>query len=111
MRLDGHELAPSFNVPDYPSIQYGYDRASEEIDRLTTEGKIWWFDEHNVPHDVDICPSTLMVKNARMRLVHDWSRVGLNECLVLPETAFATSPPSTPCSSCCDPTVMLQAWT
>ena len=90
VRLDGHDVAPAFNVPDPPSIEYGYDRASEEIDRLAAEGKIWWYEDNEVPVDIDICPSTLVVKNSRMRLVHGWSRVGLNECLVVPETSFAT---------------------
>ena len=90
VRLTGHELANPFHVADYPSVIYGYDRAAEEVDRLASEGKIHWFDHDNVPADVDVCPSTLVIKQARMRLVHDWTRVGLNECLEVPPVAFAT---------------------
>ena len=51
VRLPGHELAASFNATDYPSIVYGYDRASEEIDRLTQGGKIYWFEHGEFPGD------------------------------------------------------------
>ena len=90
IRLEGHEGAGSFFMQDYNSVICGEDRAAEEVDRLTQEGKIFWFEPNDVPDDLDVCPSTLIVRNARMRLVHDWSRAGLNDFLVLPPVEFDT---------------------
>ena len=36
--LEGHEAAPRFHLADYPSVQHHYDRAAEELDRLTQAG-------------------------------------------------------------------------
>ena len=63
--------------------------AALEIDRLAEEGRVFWY-EDEVPHDLDICPSTLIVKMERSRLVHDWTRAGLNEFLVNPPTEYDT---------------------
>ena len=40
IKLEGHEQAGRFFLEDYSSVQFGADRAAEEIDRLTEEGKI-----------------------------------------------------------------------
>ena len=90
VRLDGHEDAAHFDLDDYQSVKFGMERAAEEIDRLTSAGKIFWFEEDCVPDDLDVCPSSLIVRNARMRLVHDWTRAGLNQHLALPDTSFDT---------------------
>ena len=39
--LEGHEGAPHFNMHDYKSVTECFDRATEEVDRLTAAGKIW----------------------------------------------------------------------
>ena len=87
--LEGHILAPSYDIPDYPSVREQPHIAALEIDRLTEEGRIYWY-EDDCPADLDICPSTLIVKLERSRLVHDWTRAGLNEFLVNPPTAYDT---------------------
>ena len=90
IRLPGAEHAPRFFMQDYPSVQLHFDRAAEEVERLTAAGKIYWYPADDVPDDVDVGPSTLIIKNSRMRLVHDWTRAGLNECLELPAMASDT---------------------
>ena len=82
-------MAPSYDIPDYPSVREQPQLAALEIYRLTEEGRIFWY-EDEVPTDLDICPSTLIVKMERSRLVHDWTRAGLNEFLVNPPTAYDT---------------------
>ena len=77
-------------MQDYPSVQLHFDRAAEEVERLAAAGKIYWYPADDVPDDVDVGPSTLIIKNSRMRLVHDWTRAGLNECLELPAMASDT---------------------
>ena len=85
--LEGHEGAPAFFMDDYPSVRDHPTEAALEMDRLTAEGRIHWY-VGDSPQDLDICPSNLITKSARLRLVHDWTRAGLNDCLV--------SPPSSP---------------
>ena len=41
VRLDGHEDAANFDLEDYQSVKFGMERAAEEIDRLTSAGKIF----------------------------------------------------------------------
>ena len=90
IHLEGHERAEAFFLEDYNSVKYGADRAAEEVDRLTEEGKIFWFAPDEVPDDLDVCPTTLIVRNSRMRVVHDWTRAGLNEHLAIPDITFDT---------------------
>ena len=90
IRLEGHQDAHAFSLEDYSSVRYGADRAGEEVDRLTDEGNIYWFPPGEVPEDLDVCPTTLIVRNSRMRVVHDWTRAGLNEHLAVPEVNFDT---------------------
>ena len=77
-------------MDDYPSVQMHFDRAAEEVDRLTQSGKIIWYPRGEELEDVDVGPSTLIIKKSRMRLVRDWTRAGLNECLVIPAMASDT---------------------
>lgn len=86
--LEGSEDAAPFDQDDYSSVKHHFDRAAEEIDRLTSFHKIFWYAEDNVPADLDICSSSLIIKNSRLRLVHDWTRAGLNEALVVGKTKF-----------------------
>ena len=84
--LEGHELADTFNVPDYPSVLSQPDVAAAELDRLTQEGKIHWFEPQRVPSDLNIAPTTLILKGDRSRLVHDWTKAGLNQHLTTPSS-------------------------
>ena len=75
VRLDGHEDAAHFDLDDYQSVKYWMERAAEEIDRLTSAGKIFWLQEDNVPNDLDVCPSSLIVRSAHAagtRLDSSW---------------------------------------
>ena len=83
VHLQGHEEAPSYDLPDYPSVRDQPHIAAQEIDRLTAEGRIYRYTA-DVPEDLDICPSTLIRKVERSRLVRDWTRAGLNSHLVKP---------------------------
>ena len=85
--LDGHEGAAHYDMGDYPSVRAHPREAAAELDRLTDEGKIYWYGDH-APSDLDICPTTLILNNNRARLVHDWTRAGLNELLVNPRTQY-----------------------
>ena len=69
--LEGHEEAPRYNMPDYPSVVHHFDRAAEELERLSEAGKIYWYPRGEEPEDLDVGPSTLIIKNSRMRMVHD----------------------------------------
>ena len=90
VRLTGAQDAPRFDRRDYPSVELNPDRAAEEIDRLTSLGKIFWHPDGLRPAYLDICPTTLIVKSSRLRLVHDWTAVGLNRCLHVPPVSFDT---------------------
>ena len=81
--FEGHVMAPNYDISDYPSAREQPQLAALAIDRLTDEGRTFWY-EDEVPTDLDICPSTLIVKMDRSRLVHDWTRAGLNEFIVNP---------------------------
>ena len=88
--LEGHEHAPVQVMEDYPSVRDDPETAARELDRLTSEGKIYWYSEGTAPSDLHIAPTTLIVKQERSRLGHDWTRSGLNEHLVVPSTTFQT---------------------
>ena len=60
--LEGHQSAPRFCVPDYPSVEAHFDRAAEEIDRITAEGKIHWFPQGEEPEDLDNSKKTMIAK-------------------------------------------------
>ena len=66
--LEGHELADTFNVPDYPSVLAQPDVAAAELDRLTQEGKIHWYDPQRVPSDLNIAPTTLIMKRGQKQI-------------------------------------------
>ena len=68
--LEGHEHAPVQVMEDYPSVRDDPATAACELDRLTSEGKIYWYSAGDAPHDLHIAPTTLIVKQERSRLVH-----------------------------------------
>ena len=88
--LDGHDLAEHFNIPDYPSVRLQPDVAAAELDRLTKDGKIHWYEQGRVPSDLDIAPTTLILKSERSRLVHNWTKAGLNKHLSTPSSRSHT---------------------
>ena len=108
LELAGHETAPHYNIPDYPSVQSNPGEAAKELDRLTAAGKIYWYADDAVPADLDIGPTTLILKGSRARLVHDWTRAGLNQHLVAPAT---NSTQWTTSSVHCAPTRTWLVWT
>ena len=83
-QLDGQEFADHYDMQDYPSVRLNPVEAARELDRLTSEGKIHWYQPNRVPTDLDIGPTTLIMKSERSRLVHDWTRAGLNQHLTTP---------------------------
>ena len=88
--LEGHELADPFNVPDNPSVLSQPETAAAELDRLAAEGKIHWYERHRVPSDLDIAPTTLILKGERSRLGHGWTKAGLNQHLTTPPSRSNT---------------------
>ena len=88
LALNGAERVAQFDRPDNASIKMHPDRAGEEFDRLASSHKILWYPVGEEPDDLCICPSSLIIRNARLRVVHDWSIVGLNIELDIPPVAF-----------------------
>ena len=43
VELVGQEQAPPYQLDDYPSVRNNPHTAAEEIDRLTAEGRIYWY--------------------------------------------------------------------
>ena len=46
LHLEGHEGAAHYDMGDYPSVRAHPQEAAAELDRLTEEGKIYWYDAH-----------------------------------------------------------------
>ena len=90
VQLVGHENAQHVDMEDYPSVRQAPDVAAREIDRLADAGKIFWYNVEDNPTDLHIAPTTLIIKQSRSRLVHDWTRSGLNQHLVVPASTFQT---------------------
>ena len=78
------ECPPVVILPDYPSVVEDRQRAAVELDRLAALGKIHWYEEGSYPPDLRVCPSHLIVKGNKNRMVHDWScaQYPLNALLV-----------------------------
>ena len=90
VQLQGHLDAEPYDMADYPSVKLHPETAAAELDRLTEAGKIFWYDVGDHPEDLDIAPMTLILKAERARLVHDWTRAGVNAHLHTPKTQFQT---------------------
>ena len=76
-------------MEDYPSVRAKPETAALEIDRLTAESRIFWYAD-TVPRELDVGPTTLIEKSSRLRLVHDWTRAGLNSHIAVSATKSAT---------------------
>ena len=90
VQLHGHVDAEHYDMADYPSVKLQPQIAADELDRLTAAGKIFWYQPGDHPEDLDIAPMTLILKADRARLVHDWTRAGVNAHLHTPKTEFQT---------------------
>ena len=88
--LSGAEAVGAFSKDDYPSVKQSFELAAKEFDRLTSLRKIFWYPPHLILSNLDVFPSNLIVKSTRLRLVHDWTAVGLNQSLQIPPVAFDT---------------------
>ena len=88
--LEGANLAPPFDVPNYPGLLAHADEAAAELDRLTALGKIYWYPSGCAPQDLDIAPANIIIKAGKHRIVHDWSKPGLNQFLVVPPVNYGT---------------------
>ena len=55
------------------SVNEDRDVAAAELDRLALLGKIHWRDCGSYPPELRVCPPHLIVKEDKVRVVHDWS--------------------------------------
>ena len=86
------ESPPVAALPDYPSVVEDRQKAAVELDRLAALGKIHWYEDGSYPPDLRVCPSHLIVKESKNRMVHDWScaQYPLNAMLVNPPVEYGT---------------------
>ena len=88
--LEGADNAPSYFLDDYPNMRQHAEVAAEELDRFTKLHKIFWYPDGKFPSDLCVCPANIILKSSRARIVHDWSRVGLNRFLYKPDVHYGT---------------------
>ena len=86
------------DLMDYPSVLQHPVEAAAGLYRLTADGRSFRYEEGDAPPDLDIGPTTLILKSERARLVHDWTCAGVNQVLEAPPTKFDTmgKPPIRP---------------
>lgn len=89
--FDSSHAPPVARVENYSSVLQDPDTAGKEMDRLTGLGKIHWY-HHGAPPDLRVCPSKLIIKPDKVRLVHDWSCANypLNSLLPNPPVNYGT---------------------
>ena len=92
VRLAHAEPIPPYVCPDYPLVKKFSAEAGEEFDRLFKLNKIIWYPSGASPEDLSICPSNVIVKPDRLRVVHDWSHPDcrLNALLSQPPVSYGT---------------------
>ena len=88
--LDGANLAPPFDIPNYPGLLAHATEAAAELERLTSLGKIYWYPRGSEPQDLDVAPANIIIKAGKHRIVHDWSKPCLNQFLVVPPVNYGT---------------------
>ena len=88
--LEGAEHAEPYRMDDYPSLKNNSHLAAEEIDRLTSLQKIFWYPQGQAPADLCVCPANIILKGSRPRVVHDWTKAGLNQHLFIPDVNYGT---------------------
>ena len=84
---------PVAALPDYPSALEDRFRVAAALGRLAAMGKIHWYDAGSHPPDLRVCPSHLIVKKEKARVVHDWSIAlySLNSVLVNSPVQYGTT--------------------
>ena len=92
IELEARTMPDRVQIDDYPSVRQQAEVAGEELDRLTALGKIHWYQLDSPPPDLRVCPSQLIVKPDKVRLVHDWSnpQYRLNSLLSNPPVAYGS---------------------
>ena len=90
VQLLGAENALPYFEDNYANLKSHASAAVEELDRLTKLNKILWYPVGSAPADLCVCPGNIVIKGSRSRVVHDWSKVGLNPCLFVPEVKYGT---------------------
>ena len=82
----------SYRCDDYPLYARHALAAGDELDRLTALSKIHWYEEGCAPSNLCVCPSNVVVKPGRIRVIHDWSHpdCGLNSLLPQPPVAYGS---------------------
>ena len=77
-------------VQDYPLFRQNGELAGIETDRLAALLKSHWY--FTPPPDLNVCPSNLVIKPDKMRIVHDFSHqeAGINAALINRDVDYAT---------------------
>ena len=80
-----------YKVRDYEEYGKGSEEVVREVMKLGEKKKVWWY-EGKGPGELSICPSNVVVKPGKVRLVHDWSHpeCGLNQILGKKEVQYGT---------------------
>ena len=92
VRLIHSEPVTPYCCNDYPLVEKHSAEAGAELDRLTSLNKIAWYSSDSMPDNLYICPSNIIAKPNRVRLVHDWSHpdCNLNALLLQPDVSYGS---------------------
>ena len=63
--LEGANLAPPLDIPNYPGLLNHATEAAAELERLTSLGKIFWYPIGSAPHDLDVAPANIIIKSGK----------------------------------------------
>ena len=88
--LEGAEKCNSYFLPDYPNLHRNLEVAAAEIDRLTALKRIFWYPSGKHPSNLCVCPANIVLKGSRPRIVHDWTKAGLNPYLLISDVHYGT---------------------
>ena len=88
--LEGADGMEPFYCDDYPNLKENAETAAKELDRLTERQRIFWYPKGATPPDLSVCPGNLILSGSRPRVVQDWTKVGFNQRLVIPEVNYGT---------------------
>ncbi len=86
--LAGDTQAEPYFMEDCPNIRSN-QVAAEEMYRLASIRKILWYPGSSRPPNLDVCPAHI-VFGKRLRIVHDWTKAGLNRHLLQPPVDYGT---------------------
>ena len=88
--LEGANNAEPYFLEDYQNLKNNASIAAEEFDRLSALHKIFWYPDSRAPSDLCVCSANIVLKGSRPRVVHDWTKAGLNPHLFIPEVNYGT---------------------